>query len=398
MSYPIKKTRIGLFLGVESTAGGMFQYAQSVANALAHLDVNYEVVVAYSNPSIAPIISSNRFNAIKLVYGEIGQKISNLFLALRIPGNICRWLGPIINPLVKELQQMQCDLWIFPGQEAISYQVPHQAIGAIHDLMHRYRPQFPEVSANFRFGIREHRFRNIAKYCKAILVDSQIGLVHVAESYKIDPEKIYPLPYVVPPYLLRLQERADFDAHYALPKKFIFYPAQFWLHKNHLTLFRAIKLLVADVPNISLVLSGGKNKAYDLVKKQVDDLGLGRHVQFVGYVPDSDVAGFYKRAAALVMPSFFGPTNIPPLEANALGCPALLSDIYGMREQSGDAALYFDPESQDEIAACIKRVWTDDALCEELSLKGLLRSRSNGVEKFNSQLNEILNRVCGQLN
>ena len=60
MSYPIKKTRIGLFLGVESTAGGMFQYAQSVADALANLDENYEVIVAYSNPSIAPIISSNR--------------------------------------------------------------------------------------------------------------------------------------------------------------------------------------------------------------------------------------------------------------------------------------------------------------------------------------------------
>ena len=48
---------------------------------------------------------------------------------------------------------------------------------------------------------------------------------------------------------------------------------------------------------------------------------------------------FYKYAVALVMPTFFGPTNIPPLEAFALGCPVITSNIYGIPEQVGDAAL-----------------------------------------------------------
>jgi len=45
----------------------------------------------------------------------------------------------------------------------------------------------------------------------------------------------------------------------------------------------------------------------------------------------------------MIMPTFFGPTNIPPLEAIAVGCPVAVSNIYGMPHQLGDAALYFNP-------------------------------------------------------
>ena len=83
---------------------------------------------------------------------------------------------------------------------------------------------------------------------------------------------------------------------------------------------------------------------------------------------------FYRRARAMVMPTFFGPTNIPPLEAFALGCPVAVSNIYGIPEQVGDAALLFDPNSVEEIADCIERLWQDDALCASLISKGHART------------------------
>jgi glycosyltransferase involved in cell wall biosynthesis len=60
-----------------------------------------------------------------------------------------------------------------------------------------------------------------------------------------------------------------------------------------------------------------------------------------------------------VMPTFFGPTNIPVLEAWAFGCPVLTSDIRGIREQVGDAALLADPTSVEAIADGIHQLWTD---------------------------------------
>ena len=54
--------------------------------------------------------------------------------------------------------------------------------------------------------------------------------------------------------------------------------------------------------------------SYRSITKLINSLGLEETVIFKGYVPENDLSGFYKRAKALIFPSFFGPTNIPPLD------------------------------------------------------------------------------------
>lgn len=387
--------RIGLYLGVAPTAGGMFQYAQSVVEALSRLDPErYRVTIAHGDADWAPILARFGLTGHALRNVRRGQQIADAAMALRLPVGLIRALSARVNPLVRELQEFGCHTWIFPAQDSLTYQVPAiQAIGTIHDLMHRYEPHFPEVKARFRYGIREHRFRNIARCSVAVLVDSNVGREQVVESYHVPPAKVWPLPYVAPSYLRDTTPRADFDAHYRLPDRFVFYPAQFWPHKNHLRLLEAIATVARSCPDIALVLSGGQRHAFEDVRARVDELGLGDRVFFVGYVPDADLAGFYTRARAFVMPTFFGPTNIPPLEALAMGCPSIVSGIYGMPEQSGDAALYFDPRSPDEMARQIARVWTDDELAASMARKGLERSRAQGQAAFDRRLAEIIDSV-----
>ena len=69
-------------------------------------------------------------------------------------------------------------------------------------------------------------------------------------------------------------------------------------------------------------------------------------MHFLGLVPDEDIPALYEGALALVMPAYYGPTNLPPLEAVTLGCPVIYSDLPGCREQMGDAALYCDLDRQ----------------------------------------------------
>lgn len=390
--------RLGHFLGVEPRAGGMFQYAQSVLEALSRLEPQrYTITIAYSDVDWSPILARFGLRGHALRYGKFGQRMADIAMVLRIPGAASRMFGRFANPLVRELLAQQCDAWLFPAQESLSYQMPGCVIGTIHDLMHRYEPTFPEVSSKFRFGIREHRFSNIARNSTAVLVDSNVGRQHVVESYGIAPFKVHPLPYVAPSYLNDAREPDNFDVRYGLPAKFLFYPAQFWPHKNHMRLLEAMHRVAEMYPDIALVLSGGHSHAFEQVQQHAQALGLGERVRFVGYVPDSDLRSFYVRARALIMPTFFGPTNIPPLEAMTTGCPAIVSGIYGMPEQSGDAALYFDPHSVDEIAERISQVWCDDRLAEEMALKGLDRSRAHGQTEFNQRLADILDIVYEQL-
>jgi len=391
--------RIGLYLGVAPSAGGMFQYAQSMVEALSHLDpARWQVVVAHGDADWAPILTRFGIAGHELRYTQRGQRMADAAMALRLPVPIIRAISTLVNPLIHELRALDCGSWIFPAQESLTYQVPGiRAIGTIHDLMHRYEPHFPEVSARFRYGIREHRFRNIALHSAAVLVDSEVGRDQVLESYQVPRERIWPLHYVAPSYLRDTAPRADFDAHYQLPARFLFYPAQFWPHKNHLRLLEAIAIVARAHPDITLVLTGGQRHAFEQVQAHTKALGLEGRVFFVGYVPDADLAGFYKRARALVMPTFFGPTNIPPLEALALGCPAIVSGIYGMREQSGDAALYFNPQCPNEMAVQITRVWTDDALAAAMSQRGVERSRQQSQAQFNNRIQQIIEVVEGSV-
>jgi glycosyltransferase involved in cell wall biosynthesis len=210
----------------------------------------------------------------------------------------------------------------------------------------------------------------------------------------LDKARIQVLPFAPPKYIYAKGAPPDFDETCRLPPKFAFYPAQFWKHKNHLALVRAAKAIVETAPDFKLVFVGSKKNGYDAVEEQVRELGLTESVIFLGYVPDSHMPELYRRARCMVMPTFFGPTNIPPLEAFATGCPAAVSNIYGMPEQLGDAALFFDPKSDADITDALLRLWRDDALCEELSARGSTRLAQRDQGCFNQRLLSILRSLA----
>jgi len=226
-----------------------------------------------------------------------------------------------------------------------------------------------------RHFIREYRFSNICRFAKAVLVDSEVGRRQVIDSYGMSPDRLFSLPYLPPRYIFNSVTPGDFNDRYQLPPRFLFYPAQFWAHKNHDRLLQAVAVARRSCPDISLVLAGPKCYEYESLVRRVADLDLCEHVIFAGYVPDADLPEFYRRAIALVMPTFFGPTNIPPLEAFALGCPVAISGVYGIPEQAADAALLFDPFSVEAIANALRRMSVNETLRNELMSKGRQRLR-----------------------
>lgn len=381
--------RVGIFLGVEPHAGGMFQYAQSLLEALHALRRYYEVEIACASRAWAPVLAPYGFRVTWLNHAACGMRWAFLTMILRVPGPLAAWL----NPLAWQMRRLCCHAWIFPAQDILAYQAGLKAVVSVHDLMHRYESNFPEVAGWWRFHWREYRFRHLAKSAAGILVDSEVGKRHVVEAYAVNPDKVYSLPYV-PPRSVFMPEPADFDARYALPPKFFFYPAQFWEHKNHKRLIDAAAMLRRELPDLRLVFTGGRRYAYESVRAHAESQGMLGHITFAGYVPDADLSGFYRRARALVMPTFFGPTNIPPLEAMACGCPMAVSGIYAMPEQLGEAALYFDPRSAQSMADVMRRLWQDDALCQNLADKGKMRLAQNGQDQFNERLRYVVDMVC----
>lgn len=389
-------TRLGIFLGVAPHAGGMFQYAQSILDALGSLPGDkYRIVAAYADPLWAEQLRRHPFEAVALTGGSLGLKLAAAMMALRIPGAACRAISPHLNPAVRTLLSARCNLWLFPAQDVLSYQAPVPSLVSVHDLMHRYERRFPEVSASGRYAAREQRFGGIARFSTGMLTDSEVGRQQLVESYAADPERIFALPYIAASYIHE-PVPDGFDQRHRLPAKFAFYPAQFWEHKNHRRLVDAAASLKAEHPDIHLVFSASLTHGYRALADHVKAAGMDGHVTFAGRVPDADMPEFFRRARCMVMPTFFGPTNIPPLEAFALGCPAAISGIYGMPEQAGDSALLFDPESTADIADRLRRLWQDDALCAELRRKGLARAAAWNQDSFNTRFRVIVETVMAR--
>lgn len=386
--------KIGLFLDADPNHGGTFQYNRNILDGVAALPRDrFSVVVGYTAPVWREYLDKYDLPVVPVPRAPLSQAGFLLWNFLRLPVGLWRRACRFFHPKARAFLRERCDLWIFPSQEDLSYQMPLPALVTIHDLMHRYERRFPESGTPREYRYRERKYRGICRWSKGVLVDAGIGREQVVESYGMEPERVHVLPHIAPGYMHSVETPPDFDLRYQLPGKFLFYPAQFWQHKNHGNLLRAMAVVKEEHPDLKLVLAGGRKNAYDAVVDLVAELGLARDVTFLGYVPDADMPELYRRARALVMPTYYGPTNIPPLEAFAAGCPVAVSGVYGMPEQVGDAALLFHPDSVEEIAGCIRGLWSDDRLCALLVEKGRQRLADWGRPQFNARLREIIEQV-----
>ena len=130
------------------------------------------------------------------------------------------------------------------------------------------------------------------------------------------------------------------------------------------------------------------NEAY--VREMVVKLDLSKQVYFLGFVPQSDIPQLYQNAFALTFLSFFGPDNLPPLEAMALGCPVIASNVSGASEQLQDAALLVDPKQPEEIAIAVKSLLEDAALRQNLIETGSLRAKQWMADDYIGEIFSVL--------
>lgn len=138
------------------------------------------------------------------------------------------------------------------------------------------------------------------------------------------------IPFPAPDGALMIPsvDSAGIKAKCGLGGDFLLYPAQFWPHKNHINLLRALRILRYQHDlDLSLVLTGSDTGNLAHVMKQAVELGLSGQVFFSGFVPRDDLNALYRASIALVFPSYFGPDNFPPLEAFALGVPVVAANV-----------------------------------------------------------------------
>jgi len=162
-----------------------------------------------------------------------------------------------------------------------------------------------------------------------------------------------------------------------LPDVFVLYPANFWQHKNHEGLLKALRILREEEGlAIDAVLTGfPMPNGYPLAAKAAE-YRVASQVHVLGHVSVGELARLYRNARMLVFPSRFEGFGIPLLEAMASGCPVAAANVASIPEVTGDAAVLFDPEQPRDIANAIARLWRDRSLRDDMAMRGRERAKA----------------------
>jgi glycosyltransferase involved in cell wall biosynthesis len=186
-----------------------------------------------------------------------------------------------------------------------------------------------------------------------------------SEDARVDFEHYYPtsvglthvVRFAVPAETSQLNSRAIAD-EYGLPEHFFFLPNQFWKHKNHECVVQALSILKSQGKEVVIAVSGKQNDPRDKMyfpklKNSVESLGLTNNFKMLGVIPYQHIAALMLSSRALLNPSKFEGWSTTVEEAKAIGVKMILSDLKVHREQAGEFAEFFNPNSPKELAECL---------------------------------------------
>jgi len=168
-------------------------------------------------------------------------------------------------------------------------------------------------------------------------------------------------------------------------------------HKNLGMLIKAFNNIKALIPH-KLVIAGPKDSKFDEVDDLDEKLDLkDRIVEFLS-PDDNTIINLYRYADLFVFPSLFEGFGLPPLEAVALGCPVILSDIPVLEEIFENSALYFNPFSENDIADKILNVIHNSMIKQNLLTMQNERSKYFDKELIINQHMELFEKVLKETN
>ena len=295
-----------------------------------------------------------------------------------------------------------CDLFWSPHYNTPLFPVrAKRRVVTIHDVFHL---AFFKMLTLPQKAYARLMFNASARLSDKIITDSEFSKSEIIRYTGIDTGKLRVVPCGIDRKTFKLIEDKDGLQHikrsYNLPDQFILFLGNLKPHKNLTTLLKAFDILIHEnAVDCGLVLAGkkegfisGDSGIHTMIE---NSRNLRERVTLTGYIEDKDVPAIYNLASVFVLPSLYEGFGLPPLEAMACGCPAVVSDIAVIREVCGDAAYYVDPHDAGSMAECLYRVLSDETLRRHLRQKGAERSKLFSWEDSAGKLLNIFMEVTG---
>lgn len=274
----------------------------------------------------------------------IYEKVSN-FLFKRVSG----------------LFEQKSDVLYTPSTILLVHSLAIPQILSMHDIQQFH---FPEFFSRLELRAREVSFESSTRNAEFIQASSEFIKRDLLSHYHhLCPENIWVIPEGVDVGAFQSPSNVDVVAKYKLENQFIFFPAQLWPHKNHITVLKALKLIQDNHGLcIPLVLTG---RAYGAAREIFDFIKHNKmdYVKYLGVVPFCDLHSLYYQARFMITAVLYESSSLPILEAAAVGTPIIASRTPPNEEVSRFLSLnFFDPLDYNKLADLLYGLWKDELI------------------------------------
>lgn len=291
--------------------------------------------------------------------------------------------------LIRLSEEHGIDLF-FPLPPTLFSGVP--GLGWIPDFQHRF---LPENFSNQDRREREERFGQIAKM-RAVLLSSEDCLSHFREIYPDSPASVSVWRFCSRLKVASLgPDPESVRQAYHLPDEFFVVANQFWKHKDHEVVLKAMEILRDEGNPPEIVFTGAlrdhRGTAHvDRFLQTAQKLGLHAKVRVLGFLPRGDQLALMRRALAVIQPSRFEGWSTVVEDCRALGQRVVMSDLKVHLEQDPPHGSYFALGDPDSLAKAIRAIqaeapgsWEGDRFVrEERAAENMERVETGAADSF----------------
>jgi len=255
------------------------------------------------------------------------------------------------------------------------------------------------ISFRLKQAFHDLVLRRVAKRSTAIIAGSKTTENKLADLLSVNRNKITTI-YAGTDGLFQ-GNQVDKRVHsnkildkYKIKKPYVIYVGNAFPYKNLAVVLESLK---EAEKGLNFVYVSSRSDFVPGLREKAKALNLGGRFISTGYVPDKDLAVLYKQAESYVFPSLSEGFGLPGLEAMAVGCPVIASNIPVLKEIYGDAAIYFDPKKPAELAGKIELIMNDQKLKTDLISKGHEQVKKYSWEKMTRETLDLYKKI-GRIN
>lgn len=272
------------------------------------------------------------------------------------------------------------DVLFSPSVNCLYGTISPPVVSTIHDLSPALIPNFasPAIVRKLRFFLKH-------------AITSSAHLIAISKSSKRDLMQVYRVPEskisVVysgcddlrfNPSPADRERLASLKKKFSLERPYLFHHGLMQPRKNLKRLIEAWAQVLASRPGLELdlVLAGKLGWQGEELITAARELSSDRgKVVFPGPLSDDDLPALLKGSLLAAIPSLYEGFCLPMVEAMACGVPVVAAKGSCLEEISGGALRYFDPQSVNEMAACLETFIASASLRQELAAAGLKRAQ-----------------------